>query len=621
MELGRYLEILKRWWWLMLISTILAAGASYVYTQQSPRIYASRTTLMVGSSIRSQNPNQADLGISRTLAEIYGELVRRTPITRAVIDKLGIEMKPEELAGMIQTQVIQDAQLLEITVLDVNPQRARVLSDALANELILQSPTGARSRQETQQFIQSQLSDLQTKMNEVDAQIKDLKDKMVSMTSAADIAEAQSLLQERERLKRDYQANYAQLLGYVSDNSINTLAIVEPATEPGGPVSPNVRINILMAAAAGLALSIAGIILLEFFDDRLVWNPRGTQTLFGLHVLGAFGRLASSDGKLVACANPWSPEVDAIRNVRTNILLSAPGRELQSLLVTSPNAGEGKSSVAANLAATTALGGQPVVLIDADLRKPSLHELFDMPNVVGLAEVLVAPEADRLTLLDQALKRTDVENLQLLPAGKPPIDPMLLLSSPAAKAVVKILRERGNWVVVDTGPALVYSDFAIIAHCIDGVLMVVRDRDTSRQAAQKAAERFKVLDVNNLLGLVFNDIEALHQYYGVYKRYYQVPRQLTEKKRVAGGSANWLRRLTRRGATPGLASEEFLDTRDVAQFLGVSEATASRWCQSGRLPAVKSGRHWRVKRQDLNRFAQANSDDPESSQGLELSKT
>ncbi len=620
MELGRYLEIVKRWWWLIVISTALAAGASYLYSQQQPRIYASRTTLMVGSSIRSQNPNQAELGISRTLAGIYGELVRRTPITQAVIDKLGLDMKPEQLASMIQTQVTQDAQLLEITVLDVNPQRARVLADALANELILQSPTGARGRQETQQFIQAQLIEFQGKIKEVDAQIKDLQDKMVSMTSAADIAEAQSLLQQREGLKKDYQANYAQLLGYVSDNSINTLAIVEPATEPGGPVAPNVRINMLMAAAAGLALSIGGIVLLEFFDDRLAWNPRGTQPLFGVNVLGAFGKLASSDGGLIARANPWSPEVDAIRNVRTNVLLSAHGRELHSLLVTSPNAGEGKSSVAANLAAATALGGQPVVLIDADLRKPSLHELFDMPNVIGLAEVLASPEADRLALLDKALKRAGVENLQLLPAGKPPIDPMLLLSSPGVRAVVKTLQERGNLVVVDTGPVLVYSDFAIIAHCVDGVLMVVRDRVTSRQSTQKAAERFRALDIDNLLGLVFNDTEALHSYYGAYKRYYRVPRQLAEKKRATSGAANWLWRLRRRGAAPGSAGEELLSMSDVAQFLGVSEATASRWCQSGRLPAVKSGRRWRVKRQDLNRFAQANSDSSESSQALELSK-
>ncbi len=620
MELGRYLEILKRWWWLMILSTVLAAGASYIYSQQQPRIYASRATLMVGTSIRSQNPNQAELGISRTLAEIYGELVRRTPITQAVIDKLGLEMKSEQLATMIQTQVIQDAQLLEITVLDVSPQRARVLANALANELIVQSPTGARGNQETQQFIQSQLIELQGKIKGVDAQIKDVQDKMVSMTSAAEIAEAQSLLQERERLKRDYQANYAQLLGFVSDSSINTLTVVEPAFEPTTPIAPNIKMNVLVAAMAGLALAIAGIVLLEFFDDRMVWNPKGTQGLAGLPVLGALSKLSSSDGKIVAHTKVWSPEADSIRNVRTNILLSNPERELHSFLVTSPNPGEGKSFTAANLAAITALGGQPVTLIDADLRKPTLHELFDMPNVAGLAEVLAAPEAERLALLNKALKKTDVDNLQLLSAGKPPIDPMLLLGSPGFRAIIKTLQERGDLVVVDVGPVLMYSDFAIIARYVDGVLLVARNQITGRQATQKTVERFKMLGIANLLGLVFNDVESLHHYYGAYKRYYHGTRRLAEKQGAAGGVAGWLRGLMRRGAPPELAGEELLSLSEVAQFLGVSEATAGRWCQSGRLPAVKAGRRWRVKRQDLDNFAQAHDAETEGGQPLRLSE-
>jgi capsular exopolysaccharide synthesis family protein len=620
MELGRYLEILKRWWWLMTISTVLAAGASYLYSQQQPRIYASRTTLMVGTSIQSPNPNETALGLSRTLAEIYAQLVSRRPIAQAVIDKLGLKMSPEELANMIKTNVVPSAQLLEITVLDVNPQRARVLADALANELILQSPTGARSRQETQQFIQSQLSDLQAKMNEIDAQIKDLNDKMVSMTSAAEIAEAQSLLQERERLKKDYQANYAQLLGFVSDSSINTLTIVEPATEPTWPVSPNVKTNVLVAAVAGLALAIAGIVLLEFFDDRMVWNPKGTQSLAGLPVLGALSKLYPSDGKIIARAKVWSPEADSIRNVRTNMLLSNPERELHSFLVTSPNAGEGKSFTAANLAAITALGGQPVTLIDADLRKPTLHELFDMPNVTGLAEVLASPEEERLALLNKALRKTDVDNLQLLSAGKPPIDPMLLLGSPAFRIILKTLQERGDLVAVDVGPVLMYSDFAIIARYVDGVLMVTRNQITSRQATKKAVERFKMLGITNLLGLVFNDVEALHHYYGAYKRYYHRPRLLAEKRSAAGGVVGWLRGLTRRGATPELAGEELLSLGEAAQFLGVSEATAGRWCQTGRLPAVKAGRRWRVKRQDLDHFVQAHDAETEGGQPLRLSE-
>ena len=152
MELGRYLEIIKRWWWLAIISTALAAGASYIYSEQQPRIYASRTTLMVGSSIQSPNPNMAELGLSRTLAEIYAQLASRKPIMQAVIDKLGLRINAEQLASMIKTNVVPNSQLLEITVLDTSPQRARLLADAVANELILQSPTGPRGNREREAF-------------------------------------------------------------------------------------------------------------------------------------------------------------------------------------------------------------------------------------------------------------------------------------------------------------------------------------------------------------------------------------------------------------------------------------------------------------------------------------
>jgi uncharacterized protein involved in exopolysaccharide biosynthesis len=210
MELGRYFDIIKRWWWLMLVSVALAAGASYVYSEQQPRIYASRTTLMVGSGIQNPNPNERELGLSRTLAEIYAQLVLREPIMQAVVDKLGLDMSSEQLASMVQTNVIYGAQLLEITVLDVNPQRARVLADAIANELILQSPTGPRGEQERQAFIQAQLDDLQAKIEKVDGQIKELEDSILTMTSAVEIAEAQSRLRELEALKSDYQSSYTQ---------------------------------------------------------------------------------------------------------------------------------------------------------------------------------------------------------------------------------------------------------------------------------------------------------------------------------------------------------------------------------------------------------------------------
>src|SRR5262245_14936419 len=129
MDLNRYFKIALRWWWLVLLSMVLSAGMSYWYSQRLPKIYSARVTLTVGTNIlENPNPDLRNLTSIRTLAEVYSEFVRRTPLAQAVIDKLGLDLQAEQLRGMIQTSVIPNAQLLEISVLDVNPKRAQLLA-------------------------------------------------------------------------------------------------------------------------------------------------------------------------------------------------------------------------------------------------------------------------------------------------------------------------------------------------------------------------------------------------------------------------------------------------------------------------------------------------------------
>lgn len=610
MELGRYFDVIKRWWWLMFVSVILAAGASYLYSERQPRIYASRTTLMVGTGIQNPNPNERELGLSRTLAEIYAQLVLRKPITEAVIDKLGLDMRHEQLVSMIQTNVIYGAQLLEITVLDVNPQRAKVLADAIANELILQSPTGPRGEQERQAFIQAQLKDLQIKIEKVNHQVQELEDSILTMTSAVEIAEAQSRLSELEALKSGYQSNYTQLLSYLSDSSVNTLTIVEPATEPTYPIAPNVKRNLVVAAVAGLVLAASAIVLLEFFDDTLIWRRGDNRPILGVPFLGGIAKLRGSANKIMARDGLWSPEADALRNVRSQIFLAAAGQRPSTLMLTSPLPEEGKSFVAANLAAITAAVGSNVVLIDADLRKPSLHEMFGMPNVLGLSDVLTAPESQAEAMLERVLKPTDIDNLLLLPAGNLPPDPAFLLSSPAFGRLLGWLQDKASLIIIDSGPLLVHTDPIVLATQMDGVVLVVKNGRTTRSAVKKAIERMSSIGLTNLLGVVYNSI-GLH-----YGTYYAHKRRVV--LRSVGGdvvsqekSLGWPGRfgLKSRDALEDAGKETLLNLSDVAEYLGVTEETARQWCEVGRIPATRSGRRWLVRLHDLGEFVRAYGDD------------
>jgi capsular exopolysaccharide synthesis family protein len=597
MDLGKYLKIGLRWWWLMLLSMALAATASYIYSQGQPRVYAARTTLMVGSSIiQNVNPNEQDLGLSRTLAEVYSELALRRPITQAVIERLGLDLSPDELSQMIQTSVIPSAQLLEIFVLDVHPQRAQLLANAIAEELILQSPGGGGNEQERDKFIRTQLQELQGKIEDTNTKITELEDRLSSLTSAVEIAEVQSQLTQLEQLKSDYQNNYNQFLANVSEASPNRLAVFEPATEPTTPVSPNVKMNVAVAAVAGLVLALSTIILLEFFSDTLAWQPGETPSILGLSVLGAVGQVDKNDNKLLVKNEVWSPNIDALRTLRSSILLAAEGHSLSTLLITSSVAGEGKSFLAANLAAIIAspgsnladiiaAPGSRVILIDADLHRPSLHEIFDMPNLMGLADVLGMPEATMEAMLKKALRPTDIDNLYLLPAGRTPIDPGALLNSPKFQKLLELLKANADLVIIDSGPVLRVVETKVIANVVDGVILVVNDGQTRRKAVQQIIDYFQSKQNNNLLGLVFNRVKAISRGYSY--GYY------------AGHSA---RNKMRRAGRNQQADAGLLTLAEATDYLGVSEETVRRWCEQGRLLAHKKGRKWLVRLEDLNAF-------------------
>jgi capsular exopolysaccharide synthesis family protein len=610
MELGRYLEIIKRWWWLMVISATLAAGASYIYSQQQPRIYASRTTLMVGTSIQSPNPNATELGLSRTLAEIYAQLVTRQPIMQAVIDKLGLKMSPEQLASVIKTNVVSSAQLLEITVMDVSPQRARLLADTVASELILQSPTGPQGKQERETFIQSQLKNLQTKIQDLDQQIQELEDSTAKMTSAADIAEAQSRLGELEKLRTGYQSNYAQMLSTLSDSSVNRLTVVEPAMESTVPIAPNVKMNVAVAGLAGLALAVVAIILLEFFNDTLSWQSGETQSVLGVPVLGALNKVRNGAGRVVVRENPWSPEANALRHVRDNIFLTSKGQTLSALLVTSSLPGEGKSFLAANLATVitsskhntkdaASTPSSSVILIDADLRKPTLHEMFDMPNLLGLTDVLAAPEDETEAVLKKALRPANGDNLLLLPAGRTPFDPGSLLNSPRFIQVLSLLKAHTSLVIIDSAPLLAATETRAIANAVDGTVLVALDGQITTRTIRRATHYFQGRKDNGLVGLIFNrvNLPRSYGYYSYYSKYTPTEQRLEKSKRKPSSLSKIL------PFARSNQNETFnLTVAEAAHYLGVSQDTAQRWCEQGRLQAKRKRGRWSVLREDLDKF-------------------
>ncbi len=597
MSLSKYLKIAFKWWWLVLISAAITGAGMYVYTKRQPKIYAAKATLMVGSSVfESLNPDQKSLMLSQTLAEVYAELAKREIVTRGVIERNKLDMAPAVLSGMVGTSVNPTAQLLEIIITDLEPERAAFLANAIAEELILQSPTNSPEQVQRETFLNAQLKGLQEKIAKLDEDIKKYQQTIDNAQSATERDEARTQIKDLESLKSEYQNSYGSLSASTSTSSINRLQILERATPNPNPVGPNLNKNVGMAVVAGIALAIVGIIMLEFFDDTLTWQGEDMTSIANVPVLGAMGKVTKDDTKIVAHDKIWSPEANALRSLRDNIFLATEGKQFSTLLITSPLLGEGKSFVTSNLAFTIASSYSNIVtdsnatnttimLVDADLRKPSLHEIFDLPNLVGLSDVLIAPEHEIEMVLKQALRQTALPNLLLLPAGRTPIDPGSLLNSLRFNEVIKYLSARSKLVVIDSAPILEAVETRAIENVVDYALLVVSSGRTRKKVVEMTAEYFHSKRRNTLLGLVFNRVKLP---YG---------QEYTPGQGVQPLSGDKFQLKKTRQSRSGT-----LTLSEVALQLGVKKETVRKWCEEGRIPGIKTGDRWKVRGEDLDEY-------------------
>jgi capsular exopolysaccharide synthesis family protein len=220
----------------------------------------------------------------------------------------------------------------------------------------------------------------------------------------------------------------------------------------------------------------------------------------------------SSNGhsSLIALRDPRSPAAEAYRTLRTNIQFSSLDKPLRTLLATSTAPDEGKSTTLANLAVTMAESEQRVILVDCDLRRPSLHTLFELPNDEGLTSMILSAESG-----DPPLQETGVPGLRLLTSGPLPPRPADILGSRRMEAVIARLRDAADIVLFDTPPVVAVTDAAVLATRMDGVLLVFAAGTTSRERARQARQILEKVKAN-IIGVVLNNaaVEKEYGYYG-----------------------------------------------------------------------------------------------------------
>ena len=277
--------------------------------------------------------------------------------------------------------------------------------------------------------------------------------------------------------------------------------LIDPATVPSDPYEPDTVRNTLLAFGAGLLIGIVAALLASRFDSS-IRSTRRLSDITGVPNLAVIPRVPLGHQRpddLAAMGDPNSIEAEAYRTLRTAVEFLTNESGAKVVLVTSPRPGEGKSSVAANLAVTAAQAGRNVVLIDGDLRKPQMHRSFGLRNDRGLSSVLTGDAT-----LNRAVKRLDAEkNLVILPAGPPPPDPADLLLSDRLGKAIQALAKAADLVVIDAPPVLPVTDSTILAQQSDAVLLAATVGLSERREWTETLERLAVVKAN-VIGTVMS---------------------------------------------------------------------------------------------------------------------
>ncbi len=511
MDLRGQLAVLRTHRLLVIGSVVVAMLAAIVATSASTKIYQSQATLIVGQSLTTANPDLGQIDTSQRLSATYAAIATTRPILDAVISKLGLATTPDELREQIAAVAATSSTLVTITVDQPDPEVAAAIANELAGQLIATSPSVSGGESEVQEFVREELITLQRQIEAAQAEA-------VILTALDTRTTEQSRrLEVLETRLSSLRAAYATLYAQSVTSAANQLSVIEPAVAVLEPTSPNVLLNVLLALFAGLLIGVGAAFLIDYLDDS-VKTTEDAAEITGSPVLGRIPRLRELPRgdpaySLVTLAYPRSGAAEAFRVLRTNLEFSGVRAPVRMIVVTSAMPREGKTTVAMNLAVAFAQNGRRTLLVDADLRRPGVHEVFRVDQAPGLTDLLrsdaVAPES--------VMHVTQDANLHVIATGVTPPNPAELLASARMEAILKRLARRSDIVIIDAPPVNVVTDAVLLAKLADGAILVVDSGHTRRKAARAACDALERVGVR-ILGVTVNrSTEEANRTYGYYE--------------------------------------------------------------------------------------------------------
>jgi non-specific protein-tyrosine kinase len=498
MDFRQYIAILWRRKWVIVVVIAVTVAITIVGLLRVTPTYVASTTLRVlTATAGSVDWVDYDTRYAERLMNTYTKIAITGPVLEELVDRLGLDEPPE-----IEVDILANTELMRITVEDQDPTVAAQVANTLAEILIVQSEKlysggGSAAHEilgEQMTHIEGELRQARGEYESLIAQTPQDSERIAAVSRSIELKEETyaTLLEQYEQV-RAREAMRA-----------NMLSIVDPAVPPQSPSKPHRKLGVALGFVVGSVSGLGLALLLESLDTTL-YATQQIQEVTDLPVLGRIPTVRRQWQMALFNGNPLQAE--AFRRLRTAVFTLGRDVPLRTLLVTSAGPGEGKSTIVAHLAFSIAQAGRRTIVLDGDLRRPTLHKIFDLPNEQGLSSVL-----KQEATLDAAVQDSGIPGVRVLTSGPLPPNPAELLDSPQMTALVEQLAQQFDIVLLDTPALLAVTDAAVRAPTVDGVMLVVGRAQARREAVRAACQH--LADVKaRWVGVVVNRAEQDGTYY------------------------------------------------------------------------------------------------------------
>lgn len=490
MDLRGILLVFWRFKWIILITLIatlavVALGMLFILPT-----YTATVTLRIASA-SGGSLTYSDYMYADRLMNTYARIAASKPVLDEVVKTLNLTETPE-----IKVEIIENTELLKISVDNHSPELAQIIANTLGSILVTQSQDlylGGLKKPE--QILAEQLKKQEDDINK--ARIAYEIQATQNPSDTIGLAAASRNLELEQKTFSDLMSLYQESLVRESIRS-NIVSIMEPAVVPVYPSKPNFVLNMAIAAALGL-LGGAGLALVAQGLDTRIHSTSQVEAITQAHILANIPNTPRVN--LIPPLPLNAPANEALRRLRANLFSLSQGKSIQTILITSVEAGEGKSILTSNLADTLSQTGKKVLVLDCDLRSPSIHTLYNIPNDTGLTSVL-----RKQTDWDSATQNTKIPGVQAITSGPLIGHPNEYLGSHLMESLLVRLRSNYDFILIDSPDLKSVADAAVLAPTVDGVLLVVRCHYTHQSELQAAWKQLNTVKTR-ILGVVMTQTD------------------------------------------------------------------------------------------------------------------